>query len=76
MRLHPWHEISLGSDAPDELNLVVEVPRKTTTKYELDLELGILRIDRIMHPPCPTRPTTGFFRRRLTRTGTPSTQWC
>lgn len=71
MRLHPWHEIPLGADAPDELNLVVEVPRKTTTKYELDLDLGILRIDRIMHPPVPYPANYGFLPQMLDEDGDP-----
>lgn len=71
MRLHPWHEIPLGSDAPDEVNLVVEVPRKTTTKYELDLDLGILRIDRIMHPPVPYPANYGFLPQTLDEDGDP-----
>ena len=71
MRLHPWHEIPLGSDAPEEFNLVVEVPRKTTTKYELDLELGILRIDRIMHPPVPYPANYGFLPQTLDEDGDP-----
>jgi inorganic pyrophosphatase len=71
MRLHPWHEIPLGSDAPDELNLVVEVPRKTTTKYELDLDLGILRVDRIMHPPVPYPANYGFLPQTLDEDGDP-----
>jgi len=71
MRLHPWHEIPLGPDAPDEVNLVVEVPRKTTTKYELDLDLGILRIDRIMHPPVPYPANYGFLPQTLDEDGDP-----
>lgn len=71
MRLHPWHEIPLGSNAPNEVNLVVEVPRKTTTKYELDLDLGILRVDRIMHPPVPYPANYGFLPQTLDEDGDP-----
>jgi inorganic pyrophosphatase len=71
MRLHPWHEISIGSNAPDEVNFVVEIPRKTTTKYELDLELGILRVDRIMHPPVPYPANYGFLPQTLDEDGDP-----
>lgn len=71
MRLHPWHEISIGERAPSHLTMVVEVPRKTTTKYELDLELGILRIDRIMHPPVPYPANYGFIPQTLDEDGDP-----
>lgn len=70
MRLHPWHEIPFKTD-DDEFNLVVEVPRKTTTKYELDLELGILRVNRIMHPPVPYPANYGFLPQTLDEDGDP-----
>lgn len=71
MRLHPWHEIPLGSQSLSEVNLVVEVPRKTTTKYELDLDLGILRVNRIMHPPVPYPANYGFLPQTLDEDGDP-----
>lgn len=71
MRLHPWHEIPLGPSVPDKLNFVVEVPRKDTTKYELNKELGILRIDRIMHPPVPYPSNYGFLPQTLDEDGDP-----
>jgi inorganic pyrophosphatase len=71
MRLHPWHEIPLGDDAPDEVHFVSEVARKTTTKYELDLDLGILRVDRIMHPPVPYPANYGFLPQTLDEDGDP-----
>ncbi len=71
MRLHPWHEIPLGSNAPDELNMVVEVPLHSTTKYELDPELGILCVDRIMHPAIPYPANYGFLPQTLDEDGDP-----
>ncbi|HHP7238126.1 inorganic diphosphatase, partial [Longibacter sp.] len=43
----------------------------TTTKYELDLDLGILRIDRIMHPPVPYPANYGFLPQTLDEDGDP-----
>jgi inorganic pyrophosphatase len=45
---HPWHAISCGSQAPTLLNAIVEIPRGSRAKYELDLETGFLRLDRIL----------------------------
>ncbi len=71
MRLHPWHEVSIGDGAPKDITMIVEVPRKTTTKYELDLEEGILHVDRIMHPPVPYPANYGFIPQTLDEDGDP-----
>ena len=71
MRLHPWHEIPIGEEAPDTLSMIVEVPRKTTTKYELNLERGVLEVDRIMHPPVPYPANYGFIPQTLDEDGDP-----
>ena len=46
---HPWHEVSIGDDAPDELNVVVEISSGSKVKYELDKETGLLKTDRILY---------------------------
>ena len=33
---HPWHDLSPGADAPDVVNAVIEIPRGSKVKYELD----------------------------------------
>lgn len=45
-RLHPWHGISLGDQAPDVVNCYIEMVPTDTVKYELDKETGILKVDR------------------------------
>lgn len=45
-RLHPWHGISLGEEAPEIVNCYIEMVPNDTIKYELDKETGILKVDR------------------------------
>jgi len=45
-RLHPWHGLFLGKEAPDTVNCYIEIVPTDTVKYELDKETGILKIDR------------------------------
>lgn len=45
-RLHPWHGMSLGEHAPEELNCYIEIVPTDTVKYELDKATGILKVDR------------------------------
>ncbi len=58
---HPWHDVPIGDKAPFELRAVVEVPRGDTTKYELDKELGVLSVNRIMNLPIPYPANYGFL---------------
>lgn len=68
---HPWHDIPLGDNAPAEVRAVVEVPRGSTTKYELDKELGMLNVNRILQPPVPYPANYGFLPRTLDEDGDP-----
>lgn len=45
-RLHPWHGLSLGENAPHIVNCYIEMVPTDTVKYELDKETGILKVDR------------------------------
>lgn len=46
-----WKELSAGSNPPEEVNLVVEIPKGSKNKYEYDKELGVIRLDRVLHDP-------------------------
>lgn len=39
---HPWHDLSPGQNAPDFVNAVIEIPRGSKVKYELDKDTGML----------------------------------
>ncbi len=67
--MHPWHDLPPG-DAK-ELRVVIEVPRDTTTKYELDKELGVLNVNRILSPPVTYPANYGFVPRTLDEDGDP-----
>src|SRR2546430_15824447 len=45
-RAHPWHGISIGPEAPEIVNVYIEIVPTDTVKYELDKISGILRVDR------------------------------
>ena len=42
-------DLPLGLRAPEEINVVVEIPEKSRNKYEYDKELDIFRLDRVLH---------------------------
>jgi inorganic pyrophosphatase len=43
---HPWHGVAVGVNAPDVVNVYIEIVPTDTIKYELDKESGLLKIDR------------------------------
>lgn len=47
--LHPWHGISYGNQAPEIVNAVIEIPKGSKAKYEIDKPSGLLKLDRVIH---------------------------
>lgn len=45
-RPHPWHGISPGENAPNELTAYIEMTPYDRVKYEVDKETGYLMLDR------------------------------
>jgi len=45
---HPWHDIEPGSNAPEIVKAVIEIPKGSKCKYELDKPSGLLILDRIL----------------------------
>jgi inorganic pyrophosphatase len=45
---NPWHKVSIGAEAPDKVNGIIEIPKNTRAKYELDKESGLLKMDRVI----------------------------
>ncbi len=46
--IHPWH-ISIGDKAPEIIKAIVEIPKGSRMKYELDKPTGLLKLDRVLH---------------------------
>lgn len=45
---HPWHNVSFGNQAPDIVTALIEIPKGSKAKYEVDKESGLLRLDRVL----------------------------
>jgi inorganic pyrophosphatase len=46
---HPWHNIHYGTQAPQQVQAIIEISRGSKAKYEVDKESGLLRLDRVLH---------------------------
>lgn len=42
-----WHDIDSGE--PEKMNVVIEVPRGSRNKYEIDKATGLIALDRVLH---------------------------
>jgi inorganic pyrophosphatase len=45
--MHLLHDIAPGT--PDSMNVIIEIPKESGNKYEVDKETGIIKLDRVMH---------------------------
>src|SRR3989442_12206321 len=63
--------LSIGKNAPDEVNAVIEIPRGQTNKYEYDKELHVFRLDRNLYSPVHYPGDYGFIPSTLSDDGDP-----
>src|SRR3954468_5995882 len=49
MSANPWHSVSIGEEVPNFVNGIIEIPKGTRAKYELDKESGLLILDRVLY---------------------------
>jgi len=43
-----WHDVSVGEDFPNAVNAIVEIPKDSKLKFELDKETGLMKLDRFL----------------------------
>jgi inorganic pyrophosphatase len=46
---HPWHETSIGQNPPEFVNGLIEIPKGSRAKYEVDKESGLIKLDRVIY---------------------------
>ncbi len=42
------HDLPIGKDAPEVVNMVIEVPARSGNKYEFDEATGMIKLDRVL----------------------------
>lgn len=61
MNKHPWHDVSYGKDAPDVVQGIIEIPKNSRAKYELDKDSGMLILDRVLYSSINYPANYGFI---------------
>ena len=62
-----WHDINPKRITVDEFVAVVEIPKNSKVKYELNKETGILEMDRILYTSTPLSCKLRFYSPYLCR---------
>lgn len=66
-----WHDIDRERIKPDDFIAVVEIPKGSKKKYELDKETGFIILDRILHTSTSYPANYGFIPRSFASDGDP-----
>ena len=70
--MHPWHDVPADESAiATAFPVVVEIPKGSTNKYELDKETGLLRLDRTLYSAVHYPADYGFIPRSYCDDGDP-----
>lgn len=43
-----WHDLEIGENVPDKINVIIEIPKGSKNKYEIDKKTGLIKLDRAM----------------------------
>ena len=66
-----WHDMPEGRIRPENFVSVIEIPKGSKKKYELDKECGLLRLDRILYTSTHYPANYGFIPRTYGDDGDP-----
>jgi inorganic pyrophosphatase len=71
-RMHPWHDCYLDEHTVQRsFPVIIEVPKGSKNKYELDKETGLLRLDRVLFSAVHYPANYGFIPRTYCDDGDP-----
>lgn len=58
---NPWHCVHIGDEAPKIITAMIEIPKGSKSKYELDKESGFLKLDRVLYSSLAYPYNYGFI---------------
>ncbi len=69
--MHAWHDVELGDHVERHFRAIVEIPKGSKVKYELDKATGLLYLDRVLHSAVHYPANYGFLPRTYCDDGDP-----
>lgn len=64
-------KLSSGKDVPNDVNVIIEIPKGSKVKYEVDKESGAIFVDRVVFTPMAYPAAYGFVPNTLAEDGDP-----
>jgi len=61
LAVNPWHSVSYGKEIPNTVNAIIEIPKGSKAKYELDKESGLIKLDRVLYSSVHYPANYGFI---------------
>lgn len=58
---NPWHQVHYGSDAPMNVNAIIEIPKGSKGKFEMDKGTGLIKLDRVLFSAVHYPANYGFI---------------
>lgn len=69
MYMNLWHDVPRGEHIPEELNCIIEIPKGSPNKYEIDKKTGLISLDRANYSSAPYPFDYGFVPQTLWEDG-------
>ncbi len=66
-----WHDIKAGENIPEEINVIIEIPKGSNNKYEVDKDTGLIMLDRANYTSAAYPFDYGFVPQTLWEDGDP-----
>ena len=60
-KFNPWHNVSPGDKHSEIVTALIEIPRGSRAKYEVDKKSGLIRLDRVLYSSVYYPANYGFI---------------
>lgn len=69
--MNAWHDVDPGQEVPKLVRAIIEIPKGSKVKYEMDKATGLLKVDRILMSSVHYPSNYGFIPRSFCGDGDP-----
>ena len=59
--MNPWHDVHYGDKSPEIVKAIIEIPKGSKGKYEIDKESGLIKLDRALFSAVHYPANYGFI---------------
>ncbi|MGZ6480001.1 MAG: inorganic diphosphatase [Bdellovibrionales bacterium] len=59
--MNAWHDVDLGKSVPNLVPAIIEVPKGSKVKYELEKKTGLIKVDRVLFSSVHYPANYGFI---------------